>query len=154
MRIQISLRDSDDAPKDLEFDVAPTATVSDLARAVAERLDVEVSEILDALSIDGVPIDVAQPVSKHPKLHFRRVCVEVHFETEAKKRLFASRARWERVHSWACRVFDVAPDLCANLELHLGEPGGPAINEKERIGEFAGCKVVWLVRPGAEPNGR
>lgn len=86
-------------------------------------------------------------------IRMRRVCVEVHFEADHKQHKFPAQAKWARVHRWACRAFEVAHDACANLELRDGAPNGPPINERQEIGPHAGCKAVWLVKPGAEPNG-
>ena len=156
MQYQVSILDSDDPQTEFELELEPTASAIELARAIAERLGAEEHDVLEALTGGDHAVDAARPLSQYANRRFilRRVCVDAHFEAEPpRKRLFAARARWERVHDWACRVFNVAPGLCANLELHLGEPGGPALNDKERIGEFKGCKIVWLVKPGAEPNG-
>lgn len=157
MRIQLSLLDPDQQPNHVEVELEPTSSTAELAQAAADLLGLEVHEVLDGLYVGDAPVDAQRPLSEYgPKLHFhiRRVCVQVHFEAEPpRKRLFPSRARWERVHAWSCREFRVAADLCANLELHADTPDGPTLNDKNRLGEFTGCKVVWLVKPGAEPNG-
>ncbi len=81
------------------------------------------------------------------------VLVEVHFETEVKEHRFPSKASWARVHHWACHAFRISTDACAHLELREDSPTGPALNERNHIGVHHGRKVVWLVKPGPEPNG-
>jgi hypothetical protein len=80
--------------------------------------------------------------------------VDVHFETEQARHRFPASSKWAHVHEWACTHFHVPHNVCANLELREGSPSGPALNEKKEIGVHAGCEVVWLVRPGPEPNGQ
>lgn len=80
-------------------------------------------------------------------------CIEVHFESETQKHDFSENAKWNSVFDWACRVFDIAKDACANLELRLSAPDGLPINEREKIGEFGECVTIWLVKPGPEQNG-
>lgn len=89
----------------------------------------------------------AQPI------RIRRVCIELHFESDAKQKKFPLQAKWARVHRWGCRAFTIASDACPHLELREGSPQGTAINERQEIGPHAGCKPVWLVKPGPEPNG-
>ncbi len=86
-------------------------------------------------------------------IQLQRVCIELHFETESKQKKFPVQAKWARVHRWGCRAFTIANDACAHLELREDTPTGPAINERQEIGPHVGCKTVWLVKPGPEPNG-
>lgn len=88
-----------------------------------------------------------QPIVLH------RVCIDLNFEGEAKRAWFPARAKWARVHRWGCRAFTIASDACAHLELREGSPTGPALNERQEIGPHKGCEIVWLVKPGSEPNG-
>jgi hypothetical protein len=119
----------------------------ELAGKIASILELEAEEILEELS---------KPECLHPERHhgtLKLVCVDLHFETEAKRHHFLPNAKWSRVHAWGCKHFRIAVDACANLELHSGSPEGPALNEAKEIGHHHGCMDVWLVKPGPEKNG-
>jgi hypothetical protein len=83
----------------------------------------------------------------------RRVCVDLHFESDSAKHHFPARGTWELVHEWGCQKFEVPRDLRANLELREGSTTGPALNDRVQIGHHKGCMTVWLVKPGPEPFG-
>ena len=118
-----------------------------LAQKIAAVLELEAEEILAELS---------NPECLHPEHHHGKLklaCIDLHFETESGKHHFLASATWGRVHRWGCKKFRVASDACANLELHSGSPKGPVLNEAKHIGHHEGCREVWLVKPGPEPNG-
>lgn len=111
-----------------------------------------------ALALDSeVALDPSRQVKdlqfKQREIKVHRVCVELHFESDKRRHHFPVHAHWARVHRWGCRHFPIAHDACANLELRLGAPDGPALNELKPIGASDECLVVWLVKPGSEPNG-
>jgi len=128
-----------------------------LERAAAE-LGIEHAELVLNIGVGDVSFDPSSTVgdvARHgDHWHHRRVCVELHFESEIAKHDFSYRSTWAQVHEWACRHFQVPVSLCANLQLHEGTPKGPVLNDRLPIGHFHGCKGVWLVKPGPEPNGR
>lgn len=101
-------------------------------------------------------------MSEHPDWYDRdqrrgelqTVSVHVHFESESATRQFLAKSTWRRVHRWGCKKFKVSSDACANLELRKDSPDGPALNESKEIGDHEEPLTVWLVKPGAEPNGR
>lgn len=154
MKFEISFLDQERA---VPVTVAVDTTVGELAKRIEAEADV------DGLSIVQMALDSEDDLDegivldslkfKHHHIRVHRVCVEVFVEGEPAKRKFPEAARWARVHRWACRKFTVAPDACANLEMHLDTPDGPLVNERKQIGHHDGCVKVWLVKPGAEPNG-
>lgn len=133
---------------------------SDSLRQLIERIEEQAQvdgRALVELALETESVDESRPLTEfnllNKSLRVQRVCVEVHFESETKQHWFPVSAKWARVHRWACNAFHVANDACAHLELREGSPTGPAINERQDIGPSAECKVVWLVKPGPEPNG-
>jgi hypothetical protein len=120
-----------------------------LAQKLAEVLTLGVEELLEEFTEQQELYDHGR---HHAKLKLE--CIDVHFETESATHHFPARARWKHVHRWACHNFRIANDISANLELRDGDPEGTVLNETNRIGEFNGCRTVWLVKPGPEPNGR
>jgi hypothetical protein len=70
-----------------------------------------------------------------------------------KRRFFNPKQTWQAVHEWACDKFKVAESVCQELELFAGSPTGLPLNENVPIGTSQDCKVVWLAKPGPEPNG-
>ena len=134
-----------------------TDRVDELIARIDEQARIDGASILTLALDSDAPLDQSQLVKdlklKHTALKVHRVCVEVHFESEQARHNFPVSARWARVHRWACRHFTVSHDACANLELRAGAQDGPALNERKEIGASDDCRVVWLVKPGAEPNG-
>jgi len=157
MKVALELEEQGKVVRSVEVEAADHETISVIAQRFAEALGLQPDELLEDLSIDGKhvrPDHSLRECNGHGR-HFRhrRVCIDLHFETEEARHHFPAKARWARVHEWGCKKFTVAHDACANLELHEGSPDGPALNEDKEIGHFADCKVVWLVKPGPEPNG-
>lgn len=118
-----------------------------LAAKIAALLELETAEILAELSDPGV----LHPEQHHGKL--KLACIDLHFETDSKRHHFPEKAKWERVHNWGCKKFNVGQAACTNLELRKGTPTGPALNENKEIGRYDGCLTVWMVKPGPEPHG-
>jgi hypothetical protein len=155
MDVSVDVAEEGADPEVLSFQVSDLDSVTALAERVAGQLELDSSELLEALQEEhGFSRDAL--VSQLPSgvLRLRRACVELHFEGEVATHRFPVRAKWARVHRWGCRHFHVAADACANLELRDGAPDGPRLNEALPIGTFAGCRPVWLIKPGAEPYGR
>jgi hypothetical protein len=119
-----------------------------LAEQLAEVLTLGVEELVEEFASEQ---EIYDRQRHHCKLKLE--CIDVHFETESAIHHFPSRAKWKHVHYWACRKFKIAKDVSANLELRDGSPEGPVLNESKHIGHFEGCRTVWLVKPGPEPNG-
>jgi hypothetical protein len=118
-----------------------------LAAKIATLFELEAAEIAAELE---------EPECLHPEHHHGKLkltCVDLHFETESKKHHFPGSSTWERVHLWGCKKFKVAENACANLELRLGGPKGPVLNESNPIDHRGGCTEVWMVKPGPEKNG-
>lgn len=123
------------------------------ALIVSDLADHELVEVIEQDDIVVAENVLARELPHHRvKVHL--TCVVVHFEGQHAEHFFASRARWSRVHHWACDKFEVAKDACPNLELYEGSPKGPALNEKLPVGKSKDCLAVWLVKPGPEPYGR
>jgi hypothetical protein len=124
---------------------------------VAAKSGIPVEELLLDLGVGDIQFEpqskVGECLQHGPRWRHRRVCIDLHFESEEAKHHFPARATWARVHQWGCQHFDVPHDACANLELHEGTPTGPALNDRKHIGRHEGCKTVWLVKPGPEPYG-
>lgn len=134
------------------------AELASLLAPVAEKEGFSLTELLSDLGVGEVQFDAHSKVGeclKHgDRWRHRRVCIDLHFESEDAKHHFPARATWAHVHHWGCDHFDVPHDACANLELHEGTATGPVLNDRNRIGYHHGCKTVWLVKPGPEPYGR
>ena len=124
---------------------------------VAAELGVESAELIQNIGVGDVQFDpgatVGGVIHHGHHWHHRRVCVDLHFESENNKHDFSSRSTWGRVHEWGCRHFEVPPSICANLQLHENSPTGPVLNDRLQIGYHHGCYDIWLVKPGPEPNG-
>lgn len=133
-----------------------------------ERVDVEFRGTVDRLQLaakiaaileldaEEIAAELEKPECLSPERHHGRLkltCIDLHFETESKMHHFLPSATWERVHLWGCKKFKVADNACANLELRLGGPKGPALNESNPIGHRDDCTAVWMVKPGPEKNG-
>jgi hypothetical protein len=157
MRIHIDVEESGVIVRSAEDDVSPDETIESIATRLASKLEVTSEELAEGLGTDGVTFEKtmrARDCLRHgERWRHRRVCVDMHFETEHFVHHFSPGGHWSEVHRFGCRRFEIPKDACANLELHDGAPDGPALNEKLKIGRFEGCKVVWLVKPGPEPNG-
>jgi hypothetical protein len=132
----------------IKIECAEDLSHRDLAPKLAALLALEAEELIAEFNHDPGCYD---PEKRHGRLHL--VCVDVHFETEQATHHFLARSTWAHVHRWACRKFKIAADAAANLELRDGSPTGPLLNESKPIGHHEGCQVVWLVKPGPEPNG-
>jgi len=157
MKIVLDVEEDGQFIRSVEVETNQHDTIGTIAPRFAALLELEPEEILEDLSLDGEQLDQHRRIQDcnghgHHLCH-RRVCVNIHFETETHKHHFPARATWSRVHRWGCKHFHVAHDACANLELHEGAIDGPVLNDSKEIGHFPGCKDVWLVKPGAEPNG-
>jgi len=131
---------------EVECDAEPTHQL--LAERIAEALTLGVEELVEEFSSDHGIYDRSRRRCK-----LKLECIDVHFESESAVHHFPSRAKWKHVHFWACKKFKIAKDVSVNLELRDGSPEGPALNESKHIGRFEGCRTVWLVKPGPEPNG-
>ena len=132
----------------IEIECDAESTHQLLAERLAEALALEVEGLVEEFNSD---LEIYDRPRRHCKLKLE--CVDVHFESESAIHHFPSRAKWKHVHVWACKRFKIAKDACPNLELRDGSPEGPALNESKHIGRFEGCRMVWLVKPGPEPNG-
>jgi len=134
----------------------PDETLKTLADRITETAKVDGHTALE-VALGAAPVDESRCLRdvtfRHREIKLHRVCVEVHFETESAQHWFPAQGHWANVHRWACKTFMVAHDACANLELRDGAVDGPPINERNDIGHADECKVVWLVKPGPEPNG-
>jgi hypothetical protein len=155
--IEFELQDADGTRTKVAVPYETHERVRDLIARLEGADEVDRSLALDAaIAAAMVPEDnrlVGEIAWPAQPIHLQRVCVELHFEGEAKQAQFPAQARWARVHRWGCRVFTIATDACAHLELREDTPTGPALNERQAIGPHSGCKPVWLVKPGPEPNG-
>ncbi|HRH45285.1 MAG TPA: hypothetical protein PKY82_26840 [Pyrinomonadaceae bacterium] len=127
-------------------------TIETIAQRASTELGIDLEEIIENIVGDFGSLKAKQN-DKDKKIKIQRVCVELHFESKEESQNFSSNSKWSKVHRWGCRKFKIAPDACANLELRENSAEGPVINENGKIGSFSGCKIVWLVKPGAEPNG-
>ena len=155
--IDIQLEDEDGARTLLAVTYESGERIGDAIARLDRADELDRSSALEAaiatvpvLDYDRVLGDIAWPTQP---IILRRVSIELHFEGEAKRARFPARAKWARVHRWGCRAFTIASDACAHLELREGSPAGPALNERQEIGPHAGSEIVWLVKPGPEPNG-
>jgi len=157
MQLSIEVEEKGEVIRTVTAEVIPTETLEIVVRRSAGELAVDVEELLGDLVADGKSLDpgqtVAEALAHSHRIRHRRVCVDLHFETEHLEHLFPANGTWSLVHRFGCKKFEVPRDACANLELHGGSPTGPALNDQVRIGHFPGCKTVWLVKPGPEPNG-
>ena len=157
MKVLIEVEEAGAVVRTAEFEVSADESVRAVARRLAGQLGVEPEELEADLGAGGITFEpdalVRDCIAGNSHWRHRRVCVELHFESEVVTRHFPPRWRWAKVHQFGCRHFNVSHDACANLELREGVPTGPALNEKVELGVFPGCKPVWLVKPGPEPNG-
>jgi hypothetical protein len=137
--------------------IAGDAELATFLQPVADKLEIPVEELLLDLGVGETQFHPHSKVSeclRHgPRWRHRRVCIDLHFESEEAKQHFPARATWSRVHHWGCNHFKVPHDICPNLELHQGTPAGPVLNDRTHIGHHKGCETVWLIKPGPEPYG-
>lgn len=159
MIVILEIEDGEKGLREIELD-SPNGEVelAALLAPVAEKEEFPLDELLLDVGVGDVPFDphsrVVECLKHGNRWRHRRVCVDLHFESEEAKHSFPVRATWAQVHHWGCHGFDVPRDACANLELRDGAPNGPVLNDRNRIGYHHGCKTVWLVRPGPEPYGK
>lgn len=158
MVVVVEIEQDQQETKVVEIELSDAeADLISFLRPVADKTGIPVEELILDLGVGDVQFQPQWKVSecfRHGhKWRHRRVCVDLHFESEAAKHHFPARAPWARVHHWGCKHFDVPNDACANLELHDGSPTGPVLNDRTHIGHHRGCKTVWLVKPGPEPYG-
>ncbi|MBZ5631464.1 MAG: hypothetical protein LAO06_21630 [Acidobacteriia bacterium] len=134
------------------------AQLIEVVRAISEKSGIPVEELVLDLGVGDVRFQpdarVADCLRHGHRWRHRRVCIDLHFESEEARHTFPARATWSVVHKWGCHRFQVPHDACANLELHEASPKGPVLNDHVQIGDFKGCKTAWLVKPGPEPYGR
>lgn len=155
MKVHVNVEEENGDLQTLEYYLIPTEPIQILAAQLAADLDEPIADILEDFGSNGAAATATAPAIEflHGCVKLRRLCLELHFETETVTHRFSPRAKWERVHLFGCNKFGVAEDACANLELHDGSADGPALNERQEIGSFKGCRTVWLVKPGPEPSG-
>jgi len=157
MKIRIEVEEGECIVASAECDAAAEDSLESVVSRLATQLELEPEDILLDLDTNGHRFERRAKISdciRHgDRWRHRRTCVELHFESEEATHRFPAAATWGRVHKWACEHFHVPKELCVNLELREGSPTGPALNEKREIGVRPACQVVWLVKPGPEPNG-
>ena len=157
MKLAIDVEEKGEVIRTISVDFNPTETFESVVRRSAGELEIPVEDLLGDLVADGKVVDPGQSVVEAlchgHRVRHRRACIDLRFETEHIEHQFPVNGTWGLVHRFGCDKFEVSGDACANLELREGSETGPALNEKMRIGQFTGCKTVWLVKPGPEPNG-
>jgi hypothetical protein len=157
MKIDVDVEEGNAVVQSLVCEADPQETIEQFASKLASQIGMDTEDVLESLGTNGTSFQrherVGECIHHGNRWRHRRVCLDVRFESENEVHYFSPRAPWRRVHHWGCTQFKVAHDACANLELHDGSSEGPVLNEKVQIGSFAGCKTVWLVKPGPEPNG-
>lgn len=156
-RFEFLVEDPEGATKTVAVPFENTDRVGDLIKRLDEQDEVDAVAVLELALGSAAVLDEGRSLGEFKlpaePIRVRRVCIELHFETEEKQKRFPVEAKWARVHRWGCRAFSIATDACPHLELREGSPQGPVINERQEIGPHSGCKTVWLVKPGPEPNG-
>lgn len=154
MKIELNFEDSKPA---LPIDTALTPTIRDLVAHIEKVADIDGRSVVELFLGEPLGIDDGIVVSnlhfRHPEVRVHRQCVTLHFEGEELQHKFPDNATWAQVHRFGCRMFEIAKDACANLELHLHTIDGPVASERKQVGQHKGCVDVWLVKPGSEPNG-
>ena len=130
MKFEINIEDQ---RRSVPIIVAANATVRELIDRIETDANIDGLSIVEMAldsdaSLDGaITIDTLR--FKHDHLQVHRVCVEVYVEGEPARHHFPITARWAHVHRWACRKFTVAPDACANLEMHISRQDRRAASE-------------------------
>lgn len=160
MNITIVLEGKDGGHTSTTVDASDQESLEAVAVKVAAEFKLEPDEVIEGLGTDDVAFskhDSVADCARHGKqwqCRRRQTCVEVHYQSEEPARhFFNPKSPWRVVHEWACRHFKVASAMCQDLELFAGSPTGPALNENLPIGASHECKIVWLAKPGPEPNG-
>lgn len=160
MDITIVLEDKDGQQHSATIEALDQESLEAIAIRVAEKFNLEPSEVIEGLGIDDVAFSKRDSVAdciRHGRkwdCRRRQTCVEVRYQSEDPARHFFNPNRpWRIVHEWACRHFMVAATICRDLELFDGSPTGPPLNENNQIGSGHECKIVWLAKPGPEFNG-
>ncbi len=157
MKILIEVEEDDKVNRSAECEVSPEESVDALAKRIAGQLGLEAEELVADLGVGDVRFEpnarVGDYIEHGKRWRHRRVCIDLRFESESNTHRFPAHSTWARVRRWGCKHFHVSADACINLELREGSPTGPPLNESSEIGVFTGCKTVWLVKPGPEPNG-
>lgn len=157
MKIDVDVEEGNTVVQSVVCEAEAEDTIEQFASKLAGQIGMDTEDVLESLGTNGTSFQrherVGDCIHHGNRWWHRRVCLDVRFESENEVHYFSPRALWRRVHHWGCKQFHVAHDACANLELRDGSSEGPALNEKVQIGAFPGCKTVWLVKPGPEPNG-
>jgi hypothetical protein len=158
--ITIVLEDKDGRHHSTTINALDQESLETIAIRVAERFNLEPSEVIEGLGTGEIAFskhDSLVECTRHGKsweCRRRQTCVEVHYQSEDPARhFFNPNSPWRVAHEWACRHFKVASAVCQDLELFAGSPTGPPLNETLPIGASHECKIVWLAKPGPEPNG-
>lgn len=158
MKITIEVDTVDNEHKAVTIEAEDNETIEAVAAKAAKDLGVDPVELADDLGAADVSFDRQDTVGKcirhGNKWRHRRVCVDVHYQSEdASRHFFNPQKPWRVVHEWACKHFHVAEAMCQDLELFAGSPTGQPLNENLPIGWSEECKVIWLAKRGPEPNG-
>jgi hypothetical protein len=157
MKVQIDVEENGSVIRSAEDEVSADETIENIAKRFAPKLDIGADELMEELRANGVAFEkgmlAGDCVSHGHRWRHQRVCIDLHFESEHLVHHFSPSNRWAQVHRFGCHRFEIPKDACANLELRKGSPDGPALNENSKIGPLSACEVVWLVKPGPEPNG-
>ena len=160
MNITIALEEHNGQHLSATIDVLDQDSLETIASKAAEQFNLTLSEVMEGLGTDEMAFSKYDSVSdctRHgKKWQCRRhhTCVQVHYQSEEPARhFFNPNSPWRVAHEWACRHFNFASAVCQDLELFAGSPTGPPLNETLPIGASHECKIVWLAKPGPEPNG-
>lgn len=158
MQITIDLEEGSNPPKSVTVEVDTDERVETVVARAATALGIDPTEFAADIGTDGFSFqsqDRVKDCIRHgQRWRCRRVCVEIYYQSEpAIRHSFNPKHTWQKVHEWACKHFTVAAAMCKDLELFAGSPTGPALNENLPIGASHECKIVWLAKPGPEPNG-
>ena len=160
MNITITLEDKNGQNLSTTIDALDLESLETIATKAAEIFNLEPSEVIEGLGAGEIAFskhDLLAECTRHGEnweCRRRQTCVEVHYQSEYPARhFFNPNSPWRVAHEWACRHFKVASAVCQDLELFAGSPTGPPLNETLPIGASHECKIVWLAKPGPEPNG-
>ncbi len=157
MTIIVEVFEGSEPKRRAQVEALETERLAVVLERVAVELGVGTADLVLNIGVGDVQFDpeatVGDVIHHGHHWHHRRVCIDLHFESESKRHDFSSRSTWAQVHEWGCRHFEVPAPICANLQLHEGSPTGPALNDRLQIGHHHGCHDIWLVKPGPEPNG-
>lgn len=157
IEVEIAVEESGAVVQTIAHKFAPEQKIEEVARFIADKIGSSLDEVLADLYENDQSLEKDVKIgncAKHiHRWRLKRVCISLHFESESVQHQFPARAKWEQVHKWGVKHFNIASDVSANLELHRETPTGLLLNEKTVIGHFQGCQDVWLVKPGPENNG-